>query len=74
MARKRKASNASKGADRAVATNRKARHRYEILETFETGIALKGPERIGTRVFSRMGGEGADGEGPDAAQHDYDDR
>ena len=24
--------------------NRKARHEYEILETFEAGIALKGPE------------------------------
>ena len=27
-----------------VARNRKARHEYEILETFEAGMALKGPE------------------------------
>jgi SsrA-binding protein len=30
--------------ERAVATNRKARHEYFVLETFEAGIALKGPE------------------------------
>jgi SsrA-binding protein len=29
---------------RVVATNRKARHEYEILETFEAGLVLKGPE------------------------------
>jgi SsrA-binding protein len=27
-----------------VATNRKARHEYEILERFEAGLVLKGPE------------------------------
>ncbi len=27
-----------------VARNRKARHEYEILETFEAGIVLRGPE------------------------------
>lgn len=27
-----------------VATHRKALHRYEILETFEAGLELKGPE------------------------------
>jgi len=27
-----------------IATNRKARHLYNVLETFETGIALVGPE------------------------------
>ena len=27
-----------------VATNRKARHHYEILEVFEAGLVLKGPE------------------------------
>ena len=31
-------------AKRIVARNRKARHDYEILETFEAGIVLKGPE------------------------------
>ena len=27
-----------------IATNRKARHDYEILETFEAGLVLEGPE------------------------------
>lgn len=27
-----------------VATNRKARHEYEILDTWEAGLVLKGPE------------------------------
>ena len=27
-----------------MATNRKARHEYEVLETFEAGIVLRGPE------------------------------
>ena len=27
-----------------IATNRRARHEYEILDTFEAGIALLGPE------------------------------
>jgi SsrA-binding protein len=31
-------------ARRAVAENRKARHNYDILETFEAGIALEGSE------------------------------
>lgn len=29
---------------KVVATNRKARHDYDILETWEAGIVLKGPE------------------------------
>jgi len=29
---------------KVVASNRRARHDYDILETFETGIALKGSE------------------------------
>jgi SsrA-binding protein len=29
---------------RVVATNRKARHEYEVLETLEAGIVLRGPE------------------------------
>lgn len=32
------------GGRRVVARNRKARHEYEILETLDAGIALKGPE------------------------------
>jgi SsrA-binding protein len=34
----------SKSAHRTVADNRKARFNYEILETFEAGIALTGTE------------------------------
>ena len=30
--------------DRPIAENRRARHDYEILETYEAGIALKGTE------------------------------
>lgn len=32
------------GGHRVVASNRKARHEYEILDTFEAGIVLRGPE------------------------------
>jgi SsrA-binding protein len=35
---------ADPGGRRVVATNRKARHEYEILETFEAGLVLRGPE------------------------------
>ena len=35
---------AKKGGPRAVATNRKARHDYDILDVFECGIALAGSE------------------------------
>jgi SsrA-binding protein len=31
-------------ARRVVARNRKARHEFQVLETFEAGIELKGPE------------------------------
>ena len=34
----------SENGRKIVATNRKARHEYDILETFEAGIVLKGPE------------------------------
>jgi SsrA-binding protein len=30
--------------DKVVATNRRARHEYEILETFEAGLVLQGTE------------------------------
>jgi SsrA-binding protein len=30
--------------DRVVATNRRARHEYDILETFEAGLVLRGTE------------------------------
>jgi SsrA-binding protein len=34
----------SEDGRKVVATNRKARHEYEILERFEAGIVLMGPE------------------------------
>ena len=34
----------SQGEDRVVATNRKARHNFDILDTFECGMVLKGSE------------------------------
>jgi SsrA-binding protein len=34
----------SAGADRVVATNRKAYHLYEILESYEAGLVLRGTE------------------------------
>jgi SsrA-binding protein len=39
---KRSGGSRSRGSD--IATNRQARFRYELLETFETGIALQGSE------------------------------
>lgn len=36
--------NATKQSNRPVAQNRRARHEYEILETFECGVALRGGE------------------------------
>jgi SsrA-binding protein len=35
---------AGRDGKQIVATNRKARHEYDILETFEAGLVLKGPE------------------------------
>jgi SsrA-binding protein len=32
------------GADRVVASNRRATHNYEILETYEAGLVLRGTE------------------------------
>lgn len=40
----------SEDARKVVARNRKARHEYEILDTFEAGMALKGPEVKSLRV------------------------
>jgi SsrA-binding protein len=34
----------SKSEQKVVASNRKARHEYEVLETVQAGIELKGPE------------------------------
>ncbi len=39
-----KAGDDKRGGKRVVATNRKARHNYSILELFEAGVALQGTE------------------------------
>jgi len=52
------------GARKIVATNRKARHEYEILDTWEAGLVLRGPEvkslregRVSfTDAFARLDG------------------
>ena len=41
---KRAAAREERSGDRTVATNRRARREYEILETFEAGIVLQGSE------------------------------
>jgi SsrA-binding protein len=40
----KKAQQADKANNKVVATNRKARHNYAILDTYEAGIALMGTE------------------------------
>ncbi|HLK46348.1 MAG TPA: SsrA-binding protein SmpB [Acidimicrobiales bacterium] len=44
IARREAAKEAQRGADRTVATNRRARHEYEILDRYECGIVLQGSE------------------------------
>lgn len=39
-----KAAGGKAGSKQIVATNRKARHNYSIIETFEAGVALQGTE------------------------------
>jgi SsrA-binding protein len=41
---KKKVDEATRRNNQIVATNRKARHNYSILETFEAGVALMGTE------------------------------
>jgi len=41
---KKKVDEATRRKNQVVATNRKARHNYSILETFEAGVALMGTE------------------------------
>ena len=54
------------GSDRAVATNRRARHDYDIEETFEAGLVLTGPEvkslRAGRASLADAFGRVRDGE------------
>lgn len=40
---------ADSSSKKVVASNRKARHEYEVLETFEAGLVLKGPEAKSVR-------------------------
>ncbi len=55
----------AEGGKRVVATNRRARHEYEIMETFEAGLVLKGPEvkslregKVGFQdAYARLEGE-----------------
>jgi len=55
------------GEDRVVASNRQARHHYEILETYEAGLVLRGTEVKSLRdgkanlkeSFARIDGEEA---------------
>jgi SsrA-binding protein len=42
--KKKPEAGATGGTKKVVASNRKARHDYEILDTFEAGIALQGSE------------------------------
>jgi SsrA-binding protein len=52
--------------DRTVATNRRARHNFDIQETFEAGIVLSGPEvkslREGRATLADAFGRIRDGE------------
>ena len=54
------------GSDRAVATNRRARHDYDIEETLEAGLVLTGPEvkslRAGRATLADAFGRVRDGE------------
>ena len=44
MAKKKKSEKASADGRRVIATNRRARVEYEIVDHFEMGIVLQGPE------------------------------
>src|SRR5262245_42020705 len=42
--RPRRSHDSGMSEDRTIATNRRARHEYEILETLEAGLVLRGTE------------------------------
>ena len=42
--RRAKSADGKRGSKQIVATNRKARHNYSIIEVFEAGVALQGTE------------------------------
>lgn len=58
IARREAAKEAARGKDRTVATNRRARHDYEILEQFECGIVLQGSEVKSLREGTAQIGDG----------------
>lgn len=58
IARREAAREAARGADRTVATNRRARHDYEILERIECGIVLQGSEVKSLREGTAQIGDG----------------
>jgi SsrA-binding protein len=49
---------AGQGGDRTVATNRRARHNFEILETWEAGLVLLGSEVKSLRAGAVSIGDG----------------
>jgi SsrA-binding protein len=58
IARREAAREAARGTDRTVATNRRARHDYEILERIECGIVLQGSEVKSLREGTAQIGDG----------------
>jgi SsrA-binding protein len=58
IARREAAREAARGTDRTVATNRRARHDYEILERIECGIVLHGSEVKSLREGTAQIGDG----------------
>jgi SsrA-binding protein len=58
IARREAAKEAARGTDRTVATNRRARHDYEILERIECGIVLHGSEVKSLREGTAQIGDG----------------
>ena len=82
MAKKKekgKAATVSRPSDRPIADNRKARHKYEVLDTLECGIALLGSEvkslRAGKVSLDESYGRVIDGEvwlvGCDIAEYTF---
>ena len=63
---RRQAARAEPAGDRTVASNRRARHDFDIIETFECGIVLQGSEvkslRAGKAQLSESYARVADGE------------
>ncbi|MGH9020770.1 MAG: SsrA-binding protein SmpB [Acidimicrobiales bacterium] len=53
-----RAAKRAEGGDRVVATNRRARHDYEILETLECGVVLGGSEVKSLRQGTAQLGDG----------------